>query len=151
MDNQARIFLRLPDVLRIIPISKSSWWRGREGRFPKPVKLLFGHRHGYRVTSTSSATGWPGRGEDYGYFEDEELTRIYLQDMSPTQISYLLRAGHRVQSQKTVVVTNVTNPDGDQGQTQKLDARIACVSGLPPGPGPGGAGCWQISRDRREV
>jgi prophage regulatory protein len=33
-------FLRLPEVLRIIPVSKSSWWLGvRSGRFPKPVKL----------------------------------------------------------------------------------------------------------------
>ena len=33
-------FLRLPQVLAIIPISKSSWWEGcRTGRFPKPVKL----------------------------------------------------------------------------------------------------------------
>ena len=35
-----RGFLRLPQVLEIIPISKSSWWKGiQEGRFPKPVKL----------------------------------------------------------------------------------------------------------------
>lgn len=33
-------FLRLPQVLAIIPISKSSWWDGcRTGRFPKPVKI----------------------------------------------------------------------------------------------------------------
>lgn len=33
-------FLRLPQILSIIPISKSSWWEGcRTGRFPKPVKL----------------------------------------------------------------------------------------------------------------
>lgn len=33
-------FLRLPQVLAIIPISKSSWWEGcRTGRFPRPVKL----------------------------------------------------------------------------------------------------------------
>ena len=35
-----RVFLRLPQVLEIIPVSKSTWWNGiREGRFPKPVKL----------------------------------------------------------------------------------------------------------------
>ena len=33
-------FLRLPQVLAIIPISKSAWWQGcKDGRFPKPVKL----------------------------------------------------------------------------------------------------------------
>ena len=33
-------FLRLPHVLAIFPISKSSWWEGcRTGRYPKPVKL----------------------------------------------------------------------------------------------------------------
>jgi predicted DNA-binding transcriptional regulator AlpA len=32
--------LRLPAVLRVVPIPKSSWWRGiKEGRFPKPIKL----------------------------------------------------------------------------------------------------------------
>jgi len=35
-----KCFLRLPQVLERIPLSKSSWWLGiREGRFPKPVKL----------------------------------------------------------------------------------------------------------------
>lgn len=33
-------FLRLRQVLEIIPVSKSTWWAGvREGRFPKPIKL----------------------------------------------------------------------------------------------------------------
>lgn len=33
-------FLRLPEVLALIPVSKSSWWAGvKSGRFPKPVKL----------------------------------------------------------------------------------------------------------------
>lgn len=32
--------LRLPQVLKIIPVSKSTWWAGvKSGRFPKPVKL----------------------------------------------------------------------------------------------------------------
>ena len=32
--------LRLPQVLKIIPISKSAWWQGcKDGRYPKPVKL----------------------------------------------------------------------------------------------------------------
>ncbi len=33
-------FLRLPEVLRLYPVSKSTWWAGvKDGRFPKPVKL----------------------------------------------------------------------------------------------------------------
>ena len=33
-------FLRLSQVLALVPIGKSSWWEGcKEGRFPKPVKL----------------------------------------------------------------------------------------------------------------
>ena len=33
-------FMRLPQILQLIPVSKSAWWQGcREGRFPKPVKL----------------------------------------------------------------------------------------------------------------
>jgi prophage regulatory protein len=33
-------FVRLPDVLRVIPLGKTSWWKGvKSGRFPKPVKL----------------------------------------------------------------------------------------------------------------
>jgi len=33
-------FLRLSQVLAIVPISKSAWWAGcKTGRFPKPVKL----------------------------------------------------------------------------------------------------------------
>ena len=33
-------FLRLPQVLAIVPVSKSAWWEGcKTGRFPKPVKL----------------------------------------------------------------------------------------------------------------
>ena len=33
-------FLRLPQVLELFPVSKSSWNAGwRSGRYPKPVKL----------------------------------------------------------------------------------------------------------------
>jgi predicted DNA-binding transcriptional regulator AlpA len=33
-------FLRLPQILSLIPISRSAWWAGvREGKFPKGVKL----------------------------------------------------------------------------------------------------------------
>lgn len=32
--------LRLPQVLEIIPVSRSAWYQGvKENRFPKPVKL----------------------------------------------------------------------------------------------------------------
>lgn len=32
--------LRLPQVLALVPVSRSLWWRGvKDGRFPKPVKL----------------------------------------------------------------------------------------------------------------
>jgi prophage regulatory protein len=38
-------FLRLPTVLTLIPVGKTTWWNGvKTGRFPKPVKL------GSRVT-----------------------------------------------------------------------------------------------------
>jgi predicted DNA-binding transcriptional regulator AlpA len=33
-------FLRLPQVLALIPVSRSAWWAGcKSGRFPKPVKI----------------------------------------------------------------------------------------------------------------
>lgn len=33
-------FLRLPQVLELIPVSKSTWWEGcRTGRYPAPVKI----------------------------------------------------------------------------------------------------------------
>jgi len=33
-------FVRLPQVLKIFPVSKSTWWAGvKDGRYPKPVKL----------------------------------------------------------------------------------------------------------------
>ena len=42
-------FLRLPDVLRLIPVGKSTWWEGvRSGRFPASVKL------GPRITAWHS-------------------------------------------------------------------------------------------------
>ncbi|HJA78202.1 MAG TPA: AlpA family phage regulatory protein [Candidatus Desulfovibrio intestinavium] len=42
-------FVRLAEVLRLIPVSKTAWFKGvSEGRFPRPVKL--GRRaSGYRV------------------------------------------------------------------------------------------------------
>lgn len=39
-------FLRLPEVLKFIPVGKSTWWSGvAHGRFPAPVKI------GDRVTA----------------------------------------------------------------------------------------------------
>lgn len=33
-------YLRLPQVLHLIPVSKSTWWAGvKSGRYPKPIKL----------------------------------------------------------------------------------------------------------------
>jgi prophage regulatory protein len=33
-------FLRLPQVLQLIPVGKSTWWAGvKDGRFPKATKL----------------------------------------------------------------------------------------------------------------
>lgn len=33
-------YLRLAGVLELIPVGRSTWWKGvREGRFPQPVKL----------------------------------------------------------------------------------------------------------------
>ncbi|HPU52927.1 MAG TPA: AlpA family phage regulatory protein [Burkholderiaceae bacterium] len=39
-------YARLPQVLSVIPVGKSTWWAGvKAGRFPQPVKL------GPRVTA----------------------------------------------------------------------------------------------------
>jgi prophage regulatory protein len=33
-------FLRLPEVLKFIPVGKSTWWAGvKSGKYPKQVKL----------------------------------------------------------------------------------------------------------------
>lgn len=33
-------FLRLPSILKIYPIGRSTWWQGvKDGKFPKPIKL----------------------------------------------------------------------------------------------------------------
>ncbi len=40
-------FVRLPTVLRLIPVCKSTWWAGvRSGKYPQPVKSL-----GKRITA----------------------------------------------------------------------------------------------------
>lgn len=39
-DIPERGFLRLSQVLSVIPLGKTCWWEGvRSGRFPKPIKL----------------------------------------------------------------------------------------------------------------
>jgi prophage regulatory protein len=33
-------FVRLPTILKIFPVGKSTFWQGvKDGRFPKPIKL----------------------------------------------------------------------------------------------------------------
>ncbi len=33
-------FVRLPTILKVFPVSKSTWWAGvKNGRYPQPVKL----------------------------------------------------------------------------------------------------------------
>jgi predicted DNA-binding transcriptional regulator AlpA len=40
-------YLRLPQVLRLIPVSRSTWWAGvRSGRYPQPTRAL-----GPRITA----------------------------------------------------------------------------------------------------
>lgn len=39
-------FVRLNNILKIIPVGRTTWWAGvKSGRFPKPVKL------GTRITA----------------------------------------------------------------------------------------------------
>jgi prophage regulatory protein len=43
-------FLRLEQILQLIPVSKATWWNGcKSGRFPKPYKL------GPRITAWKSS------------------------------------------------------------------------------------------------
>lgn len=33
-------FVRLPTILKVFPVSKSTWWAGvKDGQYPQPVKL----------------------------------------------------------------------------------------------------------------
>ena len=39
-DVPATGFVRMPHILKLIPVSRSTWWAGvRIGRYPAPVKL----------------------------------------------------------------------------------------------------------------
>lgn len=41
-------YLRLPQVLAVFPVSRSTWWAGvKSGRYPQPVKL------------SARCTAWP--------------------------------------------------------------------------------------------
>lgn len=40
MQRKEEKFLRLTQVLEIIPVSRSSWWKGcKTGKYPKSIKL----------------------------------------------------------------------------------------------------------------
>lgn len=40
-------YLRLPQVLRLIPVARATWWAGvRSGRYPQPTRAL-----GVRITA----------------------------------------------------------------------------------------------------
>ncbi|MBF0501456.1 MAG: AlpA family phage regulatory protein [Candidatus Riflebacteria bacterium] len=44
-------FVRLKQILELIPIGKSTWWAGvKSGRFPKAVKLGCGRTVVWRVS-----------------------------------------------------------------------------------------------------
>ena len=59
-------FVRLSQVLNVIPIGKTCWWEGvKSGRFPKPIKL------------TERCTAW--RAEDI-----HELIKA-LSEQNPTR------------------------------------------------------------------
>lgn len=56
-------FLRLSEVLKLIPLSKSAWFRGvAEGRFPRPVKLTQ-RASAYRASDIRDLLERLGRGE----------------------------------------------------------------------------------------
>ncbi len=43
-------FLRLPQILAVFPVSRSTWWAGvKSGRYPKPVKTLSRRITAWRV------------------------------------------------------------------------------------------------------
>jgi prophage regulatory protein len=42
--------LRLPDVLRLYPVSRSAWYQGiKEGKHPAPLKLAGGRTAAWRL------------------------------------------------------------------------------------------------------
>ena len=66
-------FIRLPTILKIFPIGKSTWWAGvKSGRFPKPVKL------GVRTTA------W--RAEDITHLISSFDKKSFFVKNQPTEI-----------------------------------------------------------------
>lgn len=60
-------FVRLPQILTIIPVSASTWWRGvKAGRYPSPVRL------------TERTTAW--RVEDIRALIDSLSSKISFND-----------------------------------------------------------------------
>lgn len=56
-------FVRLPQVLQVIPVGKTCWWDGvKSGRYPKPVKL------------SARCTAW--RAEDIHQLIDEISKKV---------------------------------------------------------------------------
>lgn len=45
-------YLRLPQILALIPVGKSTWWAGvRSGRYPQPSRALGARITAWRVES----------------------------------------------------------------------------------------------------
>lgn len=60
---QTQGFLRLPQVLKLYPVSKSAWWAGvKDGRFPQPVKLAQ-RTTAWRVEDIQKLIEWVNRNE----------------------------------------------------------------------------------------
>ncbi|MES2215221.1 MAG: AlpA family phage regulatory protein [Pseudomonadota bacterium] len=55
-------FMRLSEILQLIPIGKTTWWTGvKSGRFPKSVK--FGRNTFWRVEDINSFIESVGKGQ----------------------------------------------------------------------------------------
>ena len=69
-------FMRLPQVLSVIPLGKTCWWEGvKSGRFPKPIKL------------SERCTAW--RAEDIRVSSSSSQARCYLNRTDPCAIARL--------------------------------------------------------------
>jgi predicted DNA-binding transcriptional regulator AlpA len=64
-------FLRLPEVLKLFPVGRSTWWAGIEsGRFPKPYKLA-ARISAWRVEDITKLLADPGKDK---FYSDSEGT-----------------------------------------------------------------------------